>query len=46
MIGVGKWHGCAVDNAGELYCWGIGKLGQLGDGSTDILFPTPLPALP
>jgi hypothetical protein len=46
MIAAGSWHGCALDSSGELYCWGSGVLGQLGDGSTDILFPTPLPALP
>lgn len=45
-IAVGGWHGCALDNTGELDCWGRSALGQLGDGSTDLLFPTPLPTLP
>lgn len=25
---------CALDSAGKAYCWGIGVVGQLGDGST------------
>ncbi len=29
---VGQGHRCAVDAAGTVWCWGLGSLGQLGDG--------------
>jgi len=28
-----QYHSCAVVSGGEVYCWGLGTLGQLGDGS-------------
>lgn len=40
-IGVGQWHSCAVNEAGELYTWGVGFQGRLGHGTKDACsFPT------
>jgi len=33
-IATGGDHTCAVTTAGDAYCWGLGDLGQLGNGST------------
>jgi Regulator of chromosome condensation (RCC1) repeat len=32
-ISTGIAHTCVVDEVGEIYCWGNGDLGQLGDGT-------------
>ncbi len=32
MVGAGSLHVCAVDDGGDLYCWGWDKYGQLGIG--------------
>lgn len=32
-ISSGGSHSCAVTGAGEIYCWGNNRIGQLGDGS-------------
>lgn len=32
-ISVGQQHSCGVTTAHEVYCWGEGSYGQLGDGS-------------
>jgi alpha-tubulin suppressor-like RCC1 family protein len=31
-IGAGAYHACAVLESGKVACWGLGNLGQLGDG--------------
>ena len=31
----GVWNGAAIDSAGQLYTWGMGQYGTLGDGSTN-----------
>ena len=32
QVAVGAMHTCAVTRAGEVWCWGAGDVGQLGDG--------------
>ena len=41
-IALGSDHGCVVNAAGELYCWGYGKNGEIGDGSHGVNYPTPI----
>ncbi len=31
-VAAGRWHTCAVTDNGEVWCWGAGHSGQLGDG--------------
>lgn len=33
-VAVGAEHSCAVSESGEVYCWGRGSEGQLGNGVT------------
>jgi hypothetical protein len=33
-VAVSRAHICAIDAAGGLWCWGAGRSGQCGDGST------------
>ncbi len=35
-VGVGTGHACLLTKAGDVYCWGSNKYGQLGDGSTTV----------
>jgi alpha-tubulin suppressor-like RCC1 family protein len=35
-------HACAIDNRDQLYCWGDGSEGQLGNGTTTGTAPTPV----
>ena len=30
----GHWHNCITAQTNEIYCWGDGKAGKLGDGAT------------
>jgi alpha-tubulin suppressor-like RCC1 family protein len=34
-IAAGSAHFCAVDSDGDIHCWGDGRWGQLGSGSTE-----------
>ncbi len=49
-ISCGRWHTCALAGEGQLYCWGHGLEGQLGNALTDDQpYPTPVkrsPGLP
>jgi len=38
----GREHFCGRTTAGDVYCWGVGFLGQLGNGATDA-HTTPVP---
>ncbi len=40
QVSAGQYYACAVDAAGELYCWGFGGHGELGDGSHAANLPT------
>jgi len=32
-IAAGGHHACVVRDSGEVFCWGIGAAGELGDGT-------------
>lgn len=33
-LALGDFHGCAIANGGQVYCWGSNEFGQVGDGTT------------
>ncbi|HRZ80308.1 MAG TPA: hypothetical protein P5044_09890, partial [bacterium] len=37
-IGTGNNFSCAMDDAGEIYCWGANTSGQCGNGMREVLF--------
>ena len=41
QVTAGVGHTCALNTNGEIYCWGSGLAGQLGDGSTQSQTATP-----
>ncbi len=45
LIATGGAHSCAITGAGDLYCWGDDKYGQLGDGARAHAFAQPVPVL-
>jgi alpha-tubulin suppressor-like RCC1 family protein len=46
-LSTGQVHACGLTAAGEVYCWGTNKYGQLGNGSTnDSVRPIPIPLQP
>jgi len=34
-VAAGRFHACAIDDVGELWCWGADASGQLGDGDPE-----------
>lgn len=42
QVSVGLYGGCAVHTNGQVYCWGMGSFGQLGDGTTTVTQVTPV----
>ncbi|MEM6956082.1 MAG: RCC1 domain-containing protein [Myxococcota bacterium] len=38
-VGVGRFHACALDELGEIGCWGRNDVGQLGSDGPDTLTP-------
>jgi alpha-tubulin suppressor-like RCC1 family protein len=45
-ITAGESHACALGKGGEVWCWGAGKYGQLGDGTGEYQFTPVLVELP
>lgn len=39
-VAYGLRHGCAISTGGRLRCWGNNSAGQLGNGSSSLVFPT------
>jgi alpha-tubulin suppressor-like RCC1 family protein len=37
QLALGFYHTCALDNGGDVYCWGFNSYGQLGYGNTNHL---------
>ncbi len=48
VLGVSNDHGghtCGQRRTGDIVCWGLGILGQLGDGSTELFQNVPVPVI-
>ena len=45
QIDVGYHHSCGVTTLGELFCWGTGSEGELGDGTVGTHLSQPIPLL-
>src|SRR5215217_2444986 len=41
-IAAGSAHFCGLDSNGDIHCWGDGRWGQLGDGSTESADVSPI----
>jgi alpha-tubulin suppressor-like RCC1 family protein len=44
-VSSGQLHNCALLNSGSIQCWGLNQYGQLGDGSSTQIIPTPVTVL-
>ncbi len=42
-VAAGGQSSCALDNAGQVYCWGYNNAGQLGNGNTGATTSTSVP---
>ena len=42
-LATGERHGCAIDTGGELFCWGAGTSGEIGDGNESDRFGATAP---
>ena len=46
-VTAGEYHTCGLTNTGEVYCWGAGESGQIGNGDfvdSDVPYLVPLPS--
>ncbi|MCH1541132.1 MAG: thrombospondin type 3 repeat-containing protein [Candidatus Poseidonia sp.] len=46
-VTAGEYHTCGITNTGDVYCWGDGDYGQIGNGDfvdSDVPYHVPLPS--